>query len=279
MDDAAVVVARGLKKQFGPINALDGIDLDIHRGEVFGLIGPNGAGKTTLIRALVGALEPASGEVSVLGLNPLEDRWELRHRIGYMPQQAALYSDLSSRRNVEFFAAAHRRRNEDDVNRALDLIGLTGRADDPVRVLSGGMQQRVSLACALVHEPEMLILDEPTAGVDPELRAGFWEGFHRMAASGTTVVVSTHTMGDAMECDRVALVRAGQVLALDDPAELLRSKTATVRVWKDGEQRVVRLDDYAVELPGLLQDGADRVEVVMEPVDDVVLGLIRGERT
>lgn len=279
MDDASVIAARSLRKRFGTVEALDGIDLGIHRGEVFGLIGPNGAGKTTLIRAFVGALEPSGGEVEVLGLHPLRDRWELRRRIGYMPQQAALYSDLSARRNVEFFAAAHRRHDDGrDVDRALDLVGLTSRADDPVRILSGGMQQRVSLACALVHEPEMLILDEPTAGVDPELRAAFWGSFHRTAREGTTVVVSTHTMGDALECDRVALIRAGKVLAVDDPRDLLRSNKATVHLWRAGEERTVSLDDYPDQLPRLLQGGADRVEVVLESLDDVVLSLIRGER-
>lgn len=278
MDDDAVVATADLAKRFASVVALDGIDIEIRRGEVFGLIGPNGAGKTTLIKAVVGALRPSGGQLSVLGLHPLSDRWELRSRIGYMPQIAALYTDLSALRNVEFFAAAHRRhRDTTDVERALDLVGLTDRAGDPVRNLSGGMQQRVSLACALVHEPELLILDEPTAGVDPELRASFWESFHDMASEGTTVVVSTHTMGEALECDRVALMRAGKVIALDDPGNLLGSSKATVRVWVEGAVRTVTLDDYHTELPDLLRDGVDRVDITLEPLDEVVLRLIRGE--
>jgi ABC-2 type transport system ATP-binding protein len=275
MGEGTVVHARGLVKRYEHVTALDGIDLEIRQGEVFGLIGPNGAGKTTLIRSVVGALTPTDGEVTVLGLHPRHDRWHLRRRIGYMPQQAALYPDLTARRNVAFFATAHRAGHDgDDVDRALELVGLADRADDPVRTLSGGMQQRVSLACALVHEPELLILDEPTAGVDPELRAAFWERFHDLADRGATVVVSTHQMGEALRCDRVALLLDGKVAAAEDPATLLQSKTATVRLWRGGEERTVRLDDYPTELPRLVE-GADRMEIEPEPVDEVILRLVR----
>jgi ABC-2 type transport system ATP-binding protein len=275
MDTHAVVATR-LVKRYGALAALDGITLDIRSGEVFGLIGPNGAGKTTLIRAVVGALRPTEGDVEVLGLDPLTNRWELRSRIGYMPQQPALYPDLSTYRNVAFFAGAHRRsRNADDVDRALDLVGLADRRDDPIRTLSGGMRQRASLACALVHQPELLILDEPTAGVDPELRISFWDRFRAMAAEGTTVVVSTHQMAEALMCDRVALLRSGRVVAAEDPAVLLRSGKATVRIWGEGGERVLTMDDYTKELPAVLRDGVKRVEVQLEPLDDIVLDLIR----
>lgn len=278
MQEASVVVASDLIKRFGRVTALAGINLEIDRGEVFGLIGPNGAGKTTFIRAVVGALRPTEGNVAVLGLDPLADRWALRSRIGYMPQQPALYPDLSTRRNLIFFSAAHRRTgNGSHVERILDLVGLVERADDPVRTLSGGMQQRVSLACALVHEPEILILDEPTAGVDPELRATFWERFRLMAAAGTTVIVSTHQMGEALECDRVALLRGGLVVAAQDPATLLRSHKAKVRVWGNGESRTLTLDDYPTELPALMRADIERVEIELEPLDDIVLNLIKGE--
>jgi ABC-2 type transport system ATP-binding protein len=275
MQESAGVVATGLVKRFGSLTALDGVDLEIHRGEVFGLIGPNGAGKTTFIRAVVGALRPTGGSVAVLGLDPLDDRWELRRRIGYMPQQPALYPDLSARRNLAFFAAAHRRGNDGaDIERTLELVELAGRAGDPVRTLSGGMQQRLSLACVLVHEPELLILDEPTAGVDPELRAAFWDHFHRMAAAGATVIVSTHQMDEALRCERVALLRGGMVVADDDPAVLLRSNKATVHLWGRGAERTVDLDDYPTQLPELVGPGVDRVEIELEPLDEIILDLI-----
>lgn len=278
MQEASVVIASDLVKRFGAVTALAGIDLDIQRGEVFGLIGPNGAGKTTLIRTVVGSLRPTAGRVAVLGLDPLADRWDLRSRIGYMPQQPALYPDLSARQNLAFFSAAHRRGTDRlSVEGTLDLIGLTGRAEDPVRTLSGGMQQRVSLACALVHEPEILILDEPTAGVDPELRATFWAHFRRVAAAGTTVIVSTHQMGEALECDRVALLRSGKIVAARDPLQLLRSHKATVHLWSNGRKRTLTMDDYPTELPNVMWSDVDRVEIELEPLDDIVLNLIKGE--
>lgn len=273
--DAPVVAASGLVKRYGDVAALDGIDLRIDRGEVFGLIGPNGAGKTTFIRSVVGAVRPSEGEVAVLGLDPMADRWELRRRIGYMPQQAALYPDLTTRRNVEFFAKAHRRGESDSaIDSTLELVGLADRADDPVHELSGGMQQRVSLACTLVHDPELLILDEPTAGVDPELRAAFWERFHALADAGRTVIVSTHQMGEALRCDRVALLSTGKVIAAEDPRDLLHSDRATVRLRKDGENRRITLDDYPRELPDLIGADVDEIEVQPEPLDDIVLRLV-----
>jgi ABC-2 type transport system ATP-binding protein len=274
MKSEPVITAAGLVKRYPTATALDGIDLEIARGEVFGLIGPNGAGKTTLIRSIVGALRPTDGTVTVLGLDPLRDRWELRGQIGYMPQQPALYPDLSVRRNVSFFAAAHRGHvSVDDVDPALELVGMSERADDPVHTLSGGMQQRVSLACAIVHQPEVLLLDEPTAGIDPELRAAFWERFHGWAWAGSTVIVSTHQMGEALECDRVALLRAGRVVAAESPTQLFRSGRATARVWRGGREEVVSLADYPSQLPGVAA-GADRVEIELEPLDDIVLRLI-----
>lgn len=277
MDDGLVVVASGLVKRYQSVMALAGLDLGIRRGEIFGLIGPNGAGKTTLIRAIVGALQPTAGSVRVLGLDPIADRWQLRRRLGYMPQQPALYPDLTTHRNVAFFAAAHSvHANSGPVQRTLELVDLVDRADDPVRTLSGGMRQRVSLACALVHEPELLILDEPTAGVDPELRATFWQRFREMANRGTTVVVSTHQMGEALECDRVALIRAGKVVAAEGPGRLFRSRRATVRLDDGNGERRIDLDDYERQLPALMHESsAARVTIEMEPLDDIVLRLIR----
>jgi ABC-2 type transport system ATP-binding protein len=273
-----VVEASELSKRYETATALDGIDLQINAGEVFGLIGPNGAGKTTLIRAIVGALRPDGGRVEVLGLEPLRHRWDLRGRIGYMPQQPALYPDLTVRRNVSFFAAAHHGRvDREDVEPVLDLVGLGERADDPARTLSGGMQQRVSLACAIVHQPDLLILDEPTAGVDVELRAAFWHRFRTLAEGGRTVIVSTHQVEEALRCDRVAILRAGRIVAADAPAKLFQRSGATIRVWRQGRMESVSLGDYPTQLPSVAA-GADRVEIEFESLDDAVLRLVRGER-
>jgi ABC-2 type transport system ATP-binding protein len=178
--DAIEVV--GLSKRYGRTEALRGVDFRVSGGAVFGLVGPNGAGKTTLIKALVGALRPSEGEVRVLGLDPLGERAELRRRIGYMPQSPALYEDLPARDNIEFFGAAHRVPGlEKKVEEVLELADLTARADDAVHKLSGGMKRRVSLACALVHRPRVLFLDEPTAAVDPLLRHRLWNTFRGLA--------------------------------------------------------------------------------------------------
>jgi ABC-2 type transport system ATP-binding protein len=276
MGSAPVVTVSRLVKEYREVTALGGIDLEIRTGEVFGLIGPNGAGKTTLIRSIVGALKPTEGSVAVLGHAPLADRWALRDRIGYMPQKPALYPDLSVRRNVAFFASAHRRGGaRSDVLEALELVGLVDRADDRVRTLSGGMQQRLSMACALAHQPEVVILDEPTAGVDPELRASFWSEFDSMTAGGATVIVSTHQMGEALACDRVALLRQGRLLAAEDPQTLFRSRRATIRLHRADGTTEIEADDYAAVLPGMVDEGVVRIEIDPEPLDDVVLRLIR----
>ena len=179
------IQVQGVTKQYGQIAALRGIDLDVPRGMLFGLLGPNGAGKSTLIKALVGSLRPTSGSLRVLGLDPLHDRAALREQVGYMPQSPALYQDLSARDNVKFFGSAHRTVDLDrQVDEILALTELSGRTGEPVRQFSGGMQRRVSLAAAIVHRPPMILLDEPTAAVDPALRARFWRTFRESGRTG-----------------------------------------------------------------------------------------------
>jgi ABC-2 type transport system ATP-binding protein len=203
------VDAEGLVKQFGKQRALDGVTLRVRRGEVYGLLGPNGAGKTTLIRSLVGLVAPEAGTVSVLGRR-MPQLKVLAH-IGYMTQQAALYPDLSAEENVHFFGAIYGR--VDGVRDALEVVDLWDRRKSVVSTLSGGMRTRCSLACALVHKPELLLLDEPTVGVDPQLRVQLWDRFRKMAAEGTTIVVSSHVMDEAERCDRLGLIRFGKLLA------------------------------------------------------------------
>jgi ABC-2 type transport system ATP-binding protein len=205
-----------VSKSFGSLKALNGVSLRVHQGEIYGLLGPNGAGKTTLIRMVCGLLEAHAGKVTVLG-HTMPNVGVLRH-IGYMTQQAALYPSLSVEENVRFFAAING--VEDGVKEALELVQLYDRRKSVVATLSGGMRQRCSLACALVHRPELLLLDEPTVGVDPQLRVQFWESFRRMAADGTTMIVSSHVMDEADRCQRLGLIQYGRLLAEGTPAEI-----------------------------------------------------------
>ncbi|MEO6797258.1 MAG: ABC transporter ATP-binding protein [Candidatus Dormibacter sp.] len=208
MSELAIDVDQ-VTKRFGDLTALDAVTLRVPRGQVYGLLGPNGSGKTTLIRALVGLIAPDSGTVSVLGHRMPE--LNVLGRIGYMTQQAALYPDLSVKENVRFFAAISG--GESRVREALDFVDLWPRRASVVSTLSGGMRTRCSLACALVHGPDLLLLDEPTVGVDPQLRIQLWDRFQRMAAEGTSIIVSSHVMDEAERCDRLGLIRLGHLLA------------------------------------------------------------------
>jgi ABC-2 type transport system ATP-binding protein len=217
----APVIVETLAKAFGKTRALDGVSLRVETGETFGLIGPNGSGKTTLIRLLLGLGKPSSGSVRVLG-RLMPDRRVAPH-IGYMTQSSALYDELSVRENLAFFATLYGLRGKAARRRVaetLDLVELAERAGSPVRTLSGGMRQRVSLGCALIHQPRLLVLDEPTVGIDPELRHTFWEYFARLNRQGITIVVSTHHLDEAARCHRIALLRFGKLLAVDTPDAL-----------------------------------------------------------
>ena len=214
------VQARGVRKRFGTIAALDGIDLEIRRGEIYGLLGPNGSGKTTFIRCLAGLLRIDAGTITLLGTQPRDA--VSGGRIGYMTQTAALYADLSVDENLAFFAqlqgiadAAAR------VDETLRTVELLDRRRSTVSTLSGGMKTRVSLAAALLHQPDVLLLDEPTVGVDPVLRQEFWRHFRELSARGVTILVSSHVMDEASRCDRLGLIRAGRVLAEGSAAELV----------------------------------------------------------
>jgi ABC-2 type transport system ATP-binding protein len=270
----------GLTKKYGRVEALGGAGLSVGRGEVFGLVGPNGAGKTTLIKALVGALRPSGGTARVMGLNPLKDRAELRQRIGYMPQGLALYEDLTARGNVGFFGAAHRTPDlKKKVDEVMHFADLSGRADDPVHTFSGGMKRRVSLACALLHRPEVIFLDEPTAAVDPQLRSRFWKTFRELAGEGTTLFISTHLMEEAMLCDRIAILRKGRIIATDTPRSILEEGRTRLTVEQDGREQEETIgghpEDLAAALrPYGLQPGVTAIDVETDSLEAVVLSLI-----
>jgi ABC-2 type transport system ATP-binding protein len=217
------IIVEHVVKTFGAMRALDDVSLHVARGETFGLIGPNGSGKTTLIRMLLGLGRVTSGSVRVLG-REMPDR-RVARQIGYMTQASALYNELSVRENLAFFGGLYGLRGKmlrQRIDEIVTLVDLTDRINAPVQTLSGGMRQRVSLACALIHRPRLLFLDEPTVGIDPELRHTFWDYFTRLNQQGVTLVVSTHYLDEAARSHRVAMLRFGQLLAVDTPDELRR---------------------------------------------------------
>ena len=241
MGDAPAIQAQGLVKLFGKLHALDGFNLEVRTGEILGLIGPNGAGKTTFIRVVAGLTTPSAGSVSVLGSKPGR---RVAHDIGYMTQSAALYDELSVRENLLFFGKVYgmsARAARDKGEQLLELLRLTQKVDRPVHELSGGQRQLANLACSMVHSPRLLLLDEPTVGIDPELRRRLWAEFSELRDEGATMLVTTHVMDEADRCDRVAFIADGRVLDVGG-ADDLRSRAGTSSLeeaflkLRDGEE-------------------------------------------
>lgn len=221
--DAPALRARGLVRRFGKVTALDGLDLEVARGELYGLVGPDGAGKTTAIRAFAGLLDPDDGSARLFGIDPRAA--EAREQVGVMPQRYALYGDLSIDENLAFFGdlfAVPRDRYAARRERLLHLTRLTRFGDRRADALSGGMYKKLALACALLHEPPVLLLDEPTNGVDPVSRRELWALLNELVAGGTTVLVTTPYMDEAERCHRVGLLHEGRLLAEGDPVAWAR---------------------------------------------------------
>ncbi|HSR42780.1 MAG TPA: ABC transporter ATP-binding protein [Longimicrobiales bacterium] len=217
------VSLRGLVRSFGPLRAVDGLTFDVGAGELFGLVGPDGAGKTTTLRVLAGVLRPTSGDASVLGTSVAADPEGMKLRIAYMPQRFGLYEELSVRENLDFYAdlfGVSDGERPDRYERLFRFSGLAPFQDRKAGALSGGMKQKLALSCALVHRPRLLLLDEPTFGVDPISRRELWRILEEMVGGGTTAILSTSYMDEAERCDRVALLHRGRLLALDDPDAL-----------------------------------------------------------
>ena len=221
----SVVVMKGVTRRYGDLAAVDNITLTVPRGTILGVIGPSGSGKSTLIRMLTGTLEPTQGELSVLGEQPRKFKRRTREKLGYMPQHFVLYEDLTARENLSFVASLFGMlwpRRGRRVKRMLQILELWDARDRRARHLSGGMQRRLELACALVHDPLLLFVDEPTAGLDPMLRQKIWTEFRRLRDAGRTLVVTTQIVSEAAYCDSVAVLFTGRLIALAPPDELRR---------------------------------------------------------
>src|SRR5258708_6895552 len=217
METDNAVEIRDLVKRFGAFTAVDHVSLEVRRGEIFGFLGPNGAGKSTTMRILCGLLEPTSGSATVSGFDVSKDSEAVKLHIGYMSQKFSLYDDLTVEENIDFFSGIYSVAEEKRAARkdyVLGLAGLKDRRKSMTRLLAGGWKQRLALGCAILHEPPILFLDEPTSGVDPIARRGFWDLIYQLSASGHTIFVSTHYMDEAEYCHRLALMYRGRVIAL-----------------------------------------------------------------
>lgn len=259
--DEFAVETEALSRRFGRVTAVDGVDLQVHPGEIFGLIGPDGAGKTTLIRMLATVLLPTSGRARVLGHDIVREPEAIRQHIGYMPQRFSLYGDLSVWENLNFFADAHgvhgaERRQR--LHRLLAFSRLERFRNRRARHLSGGMQKKLALACALTHRPRLLLLDEPTTGVDPVSRREFWDILADLLADGVTIIVSTPYMDEAERCTRVGLMYGGKLLVQDTPdAIVARVPGELVEIHllpgEDGRLPVRRARDVIARVDGVLE--------------------------
>jgi len=297
-----VIVVENLTRKFGDFVAVDHINFEVQSGEVIGYLGPNGSGKTTTIRMLLGLLKPSDGKATVLGYDVFKQSEEIRERVGYMSQKFAIYDDLTTLENLTFYGGVYGINDKARIQHTLELVGLKGHENTLTRDMSTGWRQRLSLGIALVHEPKLLFLDEPTSGVDPTARRAFWDLIYELAEGGVTILVTTHYMDEAEYCERVAVMRDGKLLAMDTPTNLKKS-IITGDVWEvyanpleqgleilatlDGVERVglagdhlrvisLRVDKEALQ--SLLIEKGIRVEKIErgEPtLEDVFLSLAR----
>jgi len=271
MSAADVVIdVRGLNKSFGARHVVRDLSLVVRRGEIFGFLGPNGSGKTTSIRMLCGLLTPTSGEGACLGFDILREAWEIKRRVGYMTQRFSLWEDLTVRENLRFVARMY---GMDDVKRRVERslagLGLAGRPNQRAGELSGGWKQRLALAACLLHEPELLLLDEPTAGVDPKARRDFWDELHRLAATGITVLVSTHYMDEAERCHKLAYILDGRLLVQGTAQEVIAGQS--LATWSVEADDLAALAERLRSLPGVDQVAAFGAALHVTGADAAVL--------
>jgi ABC-2 type transport system ATP-binding protein len=276
-DPERPILVQDLTKRFGDFTAVDHVSFSVQAGEVFGWLGPNGAGKTTTIRMLLGLLQPTSGDAFVLGFNSAAQTKSVHAHVGYMSQQFTLYNDLTARQNIHFYGGVHGLSGEaldQRIPEILRMAGLEGRENALTGGLSGGWKQRLALGCAIVHRPKVVILDEPTAGVDPISRRQFWELIYQMAKDGVTVLVTTHYMDEAELCQRVGFISGGRLIALDSVSRLKETQMhgrvlevsapdpeKAMRVLKVARQnRQIRLEEvalYGAQIHAVTADAQD----------------------
>ncbi len=226
-----VISVQNLTRKFGDFVAVDHINFEVQAGEVVGYLGPNGSGKTTTIRMLLGLLKPNDGKATVLGYDVATQSEEVRARVGYMSQKFAIYDDLTTLENLTFYGGVYGITDKKRIQHTLELVGLKGHESTLTKDMSTGWRQRLSLGIALVHEPKLLFLDEPTSGVDPTARRAFWDLIYELAENGVTILVTTHYMDEAEYCERVGVMRDGKLLAMDTPTALKKS-IITGDVWE-----------------------------------------------
>ena len=288
----SVIVVENLTRRFGDFVAVDHINFEVKAGEVVGYLGPNGSGKTTTIRMLLGLLKPSDGKATVLGYDVFKQSEEIRMRVGYMSQKFAIYDDLTTLENLTFYGGVYGINDKARIQHTLELVGLNGHENTLTRDLSTGWRQRLSLGIALVHEPKLLFLDEPTSGVDPTARRAFWDLIYQLAEGGVTILVTTHYMDEAEYCERVAVMRDGKLLAMDTPTAL-KKKIITGDVWEvyahplekgldilaamDGVERVGLAGDHLRTISS--QVGKDAMQSLLMRENISVEKIERGEPT
>ncbi|TNF57903.1 MAG: ABC transporter ATP-binding protein [Burkholderiales bacterium] len=251
MNGEYAIDVHGLSKSFGHKRAVNHLSLQVEKGEIYGFLGPNGSGKTTSIRMLCGLLTPDEGSGTCLGFDVRRQSAEIKKQVGYMTQRFSFYEDLSIRENLDFVARLYAMpKRKQAVEQGMRDLGLADRADQLAGTLSGGWTQRLALAACMLHRPRLLLLDEPTAGVDPKARRDFWDEIHRLAAQGISVLVSTHYMDEAARCHRLAYIAAGNLLASGSPEELIEQSGLATFIVKDDDPA---LTDRLRRLPGVQQ--------------------------
>jgi ABC-2 type transport system ATP-binding protein len=260
-----VITVENLTRKFGDFVAVDHINFTVRPGEVVGYLGPNGSGKTTTIRMLLGLLEPTEGRATVLGYDAFRQTEEVRARAGYMSQKFALYDDLTVLENLTFYGGVYGITDKTRIMRTLELVGLSGHEPTLTKSLSAGWRQRLALAIALVHEPKLLFLDEPTSGVDPSARRAFWDLIYELAEGGVTILVTTHYMDEAEYCERVGVMRDGKLLAMDTPSNL-KETIIPGDVWEVFAEPLQGGLDVLPTVDGVLRVGlaGDHLRVIAE---------------
>jgi len=288
MNTTSAIVVENLVKRFGDFTAVDGISFSVPHGEIFGFLGPNGAGKTTTIRVLLGLLRPTSGKATVLGYDVVQEAKVMQTRVGYMSQLFTLYPDLTAAENINFYGQVYGLTPSELAQRREEVIvmaGLKGRENELTLALSGGWKQRLALGCAILHKPDLLFLDEPTAGVDPVSRREFWELINTLARQGTTIFVTTHYMDEAEHCQRVGFIHRGRLVALDSPSRLKAEQmhgqvleiscsdaAGAVRLLRRAqEQGLLALDEvalYGAQVHAVVPNAKEAKPVITRLLDD-----------